>query len=179
MGVAHQEDDFLRILQHFIRLEVKKGHLKWKITDLAKQAGVARTSIYYHFGKSRTDMVKTAVDVLMTKVMGLDPNDVKLWASGRYAEAVLFSKEMVQQCPEMAQFYFYWKNNPGTEIEQRIRSYEASYIRKLQKTFPQLTDEMAEVIYSFLQSLVLHNHIQEKHVQLAVPLLLKMLKTPA
>ncbi len=177
--MAQQQDDFLRILQNFIRLEVKKGHLKWKITDLAKQAGVARTSIYYHFGKSRAEMIKTAVDVLMTKVMGLDPNDVKLWASGRYSEAVIFSKEMVEECPEMIQFYYFWKNNPGTEIEQRIRSYEASYIRKLQKTFPQLSDEMAEVIYTFLQSLVFQTLIQEKHIQLGVPLLLKMLKNPA
>ena len=40
-----------RVLQAVIAAEVAKGHLKWKVSDLARHAKVSRPLIYYHFGE--------------------------------------------------------------------------------------------------------------------------------
>src|ERR1700745_3649674 len=47
--MTNKDKHYWNILDAVFRLEVTKGHLRWKISDVSRLAGVQRTLVYYYF----------------------------------------------------------------------------------------------------------------------------------
>ena len=52
---------FFNVTRSVFHLESRDGHLKWKVTDLARSSGVSRQTIYTSFGNSKLEILKTAL----------------------------------------------------------------------------------------------------------------------
>lgn len=160
-----QDDKFFKILAGILKLEMKTGHLKWKISDLSRVSKTPRPLIYYYFGKSKEKMVQQALDTISKEIFGFDHSKLELWKSGKYAEAVMFSKWTAREHPEMYEFFFFWKNRPEHEIGKFIRSIEDRYIEKLKITFPHLKRSRIILLMSALYGFVLTEHGGEEEAR--------------
>lgn len=48
-----KEEVYFKICNAVLKLEVVKGNLAQKISDISKESGVTRSLIYYYFGKEK------------------------------------------------------------------------------------------------------------------------------
>ncbi len=96
----------MRILDAVVRLEVIKGHLRWKMADLSRLSGVQRTLIYYYFGKSKEAILNEAMKTIGDEFFGLSQERLEMWKQGRIKESILKSRESFKQAPHVPLFSF-------------------------------------------------------------------------
>lgn len=161
-----RDDRFFQILAGIIRLEMREGHLKWKISDLSRVTKTSRTLIYYYFGKSKEKMVQQALETISAEIFGFDPSRLALWNSGRHAEALIFSKTTAQKHPEIYEFFFYWRNRDQHPMGQYLKSVEQKYFQKLEATFPYLSKSQLRLLMSALYGYVLIGSTTDEDAQL-------------
>jgi AcrR family transcriptional regulator len=58
-----------------MKLEVSKGHLLWRLSDIAKDADVTRSLIYYYFGKEKEVILQEAFRFMIDLFFNLDRKD--------------------------------------------------------------------------------------------------------
>lgn len=160
-----ENDKFFKILVGILKLEMKCGHLKWKISDLSRITRTARPLIYYYFGKSKEKMVDQAVQTVSAEMFGFDQEKLELWNSKKYAEALMFSKWTLRQHPEIYEFFFYWRNRPDHEIGQFLKKLENRYLGKIKTTFPHLTPVRLKLLMSCVYGFVLTENGGEEEAQ--------------
>lgn len=149
-----QDERYWAILNHAVRLEVSKGHLRWTMAELARGSGVGRTLIYYYFGKSKDAIIQVALKLIADEVFGLSAERLKLWREGRVAESVMESREMLTLAPQLREFYFHWRYIPG-EIRNHLIQTEKRYLQKLKSVYPQLSAVQAEAFFAICFGLVM------------------------
>jgi hypothetical protein len=166
-----KDDRFFKILTGIIRLEMREGHLKWKISDLSRITQTSRPLLYYYFGKSKEKMVHQALETISSEVFGFDPSRMELWNSGRYSEALIFSKKTAQKHPEIYEFFFYWRNRSHHPMGKYLKDLEQRYFKKLEATFSKLSRSQLRVMMSALYGYVLIESTEDQDAQLLFELL--------
>src|SRR5262249_15127056 len=78
-----RRDVRLDILEAMLLLENEKGHLRWKISDVARVAKVSRTLVYYYFGRTKQELLETGVELLGEEYFGLTEEREKLLHEGK------------------------------------------------------------------------------------------------
>ncbi len=162
-----QDDRYWAILNHAVHLEVSKGHLRWTMAELARGSKVGRTLIYYYFGKSKGAIIEVALKLITDEVFGLSPERLLLWSSGRGAESVLKSREMLKNAPQLREFYFHWRHIPG-EIRNHLLSTEKRYLQKLKNVNPKLSAEQAEALFAVNFGLVMAPSVSKSTIEYVV-----------
>lgn len=135
----NKDDNFWKILDSVFRLEVTKGHLRWKMSDVSRMAGVQRTLIYYYFGKSKVGILKSAMAIIGDEFFGLSPDRLRMWSRGQVRDSILRTRELVDKAPHMTQFFFHWRHQKS-EIRDELLLVERRYQAKLKTYFPHLSD---------------------------------------
>lgn len=126
---------FRRILDAALRLDYVKGHLRWKMTDLARASGVTRSLIYYYFGNSKTALMKEAVRTLGEEFFGLSEERQALWREGRLTDSFHRTRELARGMPHIVIFYLS-QRKPGSPLHSEISELERRYLEKLRAHFP-------------------------------------------
>lgn len=165
-----QDERYWAILNHAVRLEVSKGHLRWTMAELARGSGVGRTLIYYYFGKSKDAIIQVALKLITDEVFGLSPERIKLWNEGRVAESVLKSREIITHAPQLREFFFHWRHTPG-EIQDHLVKTEKRYMQKLKQAFPKLSPVQLEALYAVNFGLVMTPSITPGAIDAALSVL--------
>ena len=145
--MANKDKHFWQILDSVLRLEVVKGHLRWKISDVSRLAGVQRTLVYYYFGKSKEGILKSAMAVIGDEFFGLSPERLELWSQGKVRESILRTRELVKKAPHTTEFFFHWRHQKS-DIQDVLIGLEKRYLSKLKRRFPELTDVDCRALYS-------------------------------
>jgi AcrR family transcriptional regulator len=149
-----RESDFFKVLDSVLRLEVSKGHLRWKISDVSRLSGVQRTLIYYYFGKSKENIVQTAMKTISEEFFGLSQERLELWRQGRISESVTRTRELFGKAPHLAEFYFHWRQQPS-EIRDEFRRIEKRYLAKIKDFFPKLSLHERQALHAVFFGLVM------------------------
>ncbi len=144
-----KDRQYWKVLDAVIRLDVTRGHLKWKLTEVSRLSGVGRPLIYYYFGKSKPEVIHTAMKVIGDEFFGLSPERIQLWESGQVKESLLRTRELLTRAPHVAQFYFFWRHQKG-EIGEQFRALEKRYRRKLHQLVPGLSEAEREALFAGL-----------------------------
>lgn len=155
-----KDKNYLAILNAVVRLEVVKGHMRWKMADLSRLSGVQRTLIYYYFGKSKEVILETALKSIGDEFFGLSPERLKIWKEGRIKESILMTRRLLEQAPHVAEFYFHWRHQPGP-VSAHFKALEKRYPKKLKETFPQLKQEECEAIFVIFFGMVVAPELNE------------------
>ena len=145
--MTDKDKHYWKILDAVFRLEVSKGHLRWKISDVSRLAGVQRTLIYYYFGKSKEGILKSAMAIIGDEFFGLSPDRLKMWSAGQVRESILSTREMVKKAPHMTEFFYHWRHQ-DSEIRNELVSLEKRYINKLKKFFPHLNEVDCKAVFA-------------------------------
>ncbi|HRK08206.1 MAG TPA: TetR/AcrR family transcriptional regulator [Pseudobdellovibrionaceae bacterium] len=168
-----RDSTFWRVLNAALELDFRKGHLKWTMSDLSRKSGITRSLIYYHFGRSKSSILREAISVIGEEIVATNPERTAMWRDGRWAETVKLSRDVANQAPNLCNFYLTHRDRP-TEIGEEIRSLEATYIRKLQRLFPEFEPAAIRAMFGFFFGIVFAPHVDDEAVQVAIRALKKL-----
>jgi len=143
----------LGILNKVVELETRRGHLKWKVSDLARLSKVSRPLIYYHFGKTKREILVSSLEIVSSEYFGLNQERISMLKSGKGWESVLQTREMFLSKPAFATFYLKWRmtKSPFQEIFIKI---EKQYQNSLQLNFPHFSKAKIIALHAILQGVV-------------------------
>lgn len=167
MSTDQKDKNYWSVLDSVIRLEVSKGHLLWKVTELSRLSGVGRPLIYYYFGKSKEEIVQTALKIIGDEFFGLSEERIEMWKKGKIAESVLKTRELMQKAPYVSVFFFHWRHREG-EICDHLKELENRYKAKIATLRPGKSEREIEAIFAIFFGLILFPELQEETLRALV-----------
>jgi AcrR family transcriptional regulator len=168
-GVDNNKKDeiFSAVFEAVIRMDVTKGHMKWTISEIARASKISRTLIYYYFGKSKENIMNTALDYLGKEYFGLSDERLALWKSGNLTESVIRSRNLCLNAPHILSFYLL-RRTSTSPIGEILRDYEKKYRSKMDLFFPHATKAHLDALGAVLLGLVIAPDVDEAAIHKAL-----------
>jgi AcrR family transcriptional regulator len=142
-----------KILQTVLSLEVSKGHLKWKVSDLARLTKASRPLVYYHFGKTKQQILDTCIETIAIDYFGLGEDRKDTLKSGLALESLMQTRAMFLKNPSLVVFYQKWRMQPGPVCKQ-LMEIEKKYQAKIKEAFPFLTSAQIVAVHGLFHGLI-------------------------
>jgi AcrR family transcriptional regulator len=144
-----KDELFWKILDAALKLELTHGHVRWKMTDLARASGVTRTLIYYYFGHSKESILQAAITIIGEEFFGLSEARQALWSNRQIWESFRKSRALVKNTPHIPIFYLE-QRQPEKPFYQEMQTLEKRYLQKLSGRFPKAsTDSLRAAFATF------------------------------
>ncbi len=150
-----KDEVYFRICNAVLKLEVIKGNLKWKISDVAREADVTRSLIYYYFGKEREVILRESWGYMLSTIFNL---------SGAEPLGVRRRMELVcSQIREMPYLFvlFFLEKHQDSEIGELIRKGEQALLTKIAQIYPDLSSQEILKIYLLELGVVAHGALNK------------------
>lgn len=133
-----KDEIYSAVFDTLIRLDVQKGHMSWKISDLARLSKVSRPLIYYYFGKSKDSIMQTAIEFLGAEYFGLSKERLQMWKDGNVVESILKSRNLCLKAPYVPVFYLL-RRGLDSEVGKALRGFEVKHQAKIQSFYPNIS----------------------------------------
>ena len=160
------------LFRKVIKFETTKGHLKWKISELARAAGISRTLVYYHLGGSKAKIVSACLEIIASEVFGMSPERMEEIREGRMVESLIKTQRLFANNPEIAIFYYKWRSVKSAKpsvLQKQFLEIEQRYLAKLGLLFPERTPAEILGIYGLMHGLVTGPFVTEQALRSAFP----------
>ena len=161
-----KEITYQKILDAVLKLEMDKGHLTWRITDLARFSGIQRSLIYYYFGNSKAEILKSSLQLLGDSFLGLSRGAF----STNLLKSVTKVRTKILMSPHILQFYLHWRF-AGGEIGEQIRRIETAYQKRIELSFPKLTFAEREAVFILMFGLISAPSLSQKSIAISLNIL--------
>jgi AcrR family transcriptional regulator len=129
-----KEEVFFKICNSVLKKEVEKGHLKWTVSDISRDADVTRSLVYYYFGKEKQNIFDEAWRYMISIFFSFSEETKQRPINERMHNILGSMKKM----PYLFVLFFL-KKNEDTPIAQEIRKAEEGLLDILQKEYPAYT----------------------------------------
>ncbi|MEH0861483.1 MULTISPECIES: TetR/AcrR family transcriptional regulator [Halobacteriovorax] len=149
------EEVHFRILNAVTKLEVAKGHLNWKIAEVAKEADVTRSLIYYYLGKEKDVILKEAVKYMISTVFNLTQEH-----SVGIRERIKIVRDQIIQMPYLLALYMINKG-AGNDLSDIIAEAEVELFEILSKKHPNLDHREHLRIYFMQLGICLYRDVDD------------------
>lgn len=126
-----KEEVFFRICNSVLKKEVEKGHLQWTISDVARDADVTRSLVYYYFGKEKEKVFTEAWKYMVSMFFNFSEEGRTLPINQRMFNILNSMKRM----PYLFILFFLQKANK-TEIGGEIAKAEEQLMAVFQAEYP-------------------------------------------
>lgn len=149
MSKKNSKDDvYWKVLNCALELEFKKGHLKWTFSDISRKSKITRSLIYYHFGRSKMDILQAAIDIIGKEFTGIDdPKRQALWYSEKYEESLLEARHIYEKMPHLCAFYMNHRKQPN-QVGQALDSIEKGFKKRLKTLAPTATPSQINTLFA-------------------------------
>jgi AcrR family transcriptional regulator len=145
-----KEEIFKAVLSAAMKLDFKYGHLRWTMSQLARESGISRSLIYYYFGTSKLDLLMEAVKLLGDDLAGFSSEKQEAWQRGDVFGAIRLSRRLLDQFPGMIAFY-YTHSEDRSELGELIREIEKKHLDQLlHQFFPWADEATVQGIFALL-----------------------------
>lgn len=165
-----KDEIFWAIFDAVIKLDITKGHMGWSISDIARTSGISRPLIYYYFGKSKENIMQTAVDYLGKEYFGLSDERMDLWKNRNIFESVSRSRKLWQKSPYSYSFYV-MRRDLQNPVGETIRDLEKKYEEKLKMFYPHATRDMHDTVTAVIFGLAVSPTLTDDGLRNAVKIL--------
>lgn len=152
-----------KILNAVTKMEVNKGHLKWKISDVAKEAEVTRSLVYYYLGKDKEVILHEAVKYMTEKIFNLF-EDEPLRVKYRLKVAL----RQLNQMPYLM-IIFFLNRREDNEIGRIIREGEQKLFSLLKKIYPQMSDTQILQLYLMELGAAVYGDLSDEFIDSVFP----------
>lgn len=132
-----------------LQLEIAKGHLKWKVTDLESRANVSRSLVYRYLGSTKEEILRNALRLFTESFYGFSEDGLSI----PFPERVRRTRDFLIAHPEAIQFYQKWRAL-DTWVSRELMRAEEKFQRKLKKLYPALNELQVFMVHGFLHGLV-------------------------
>lgn len=128
-------------------LEMRKGHLAWKVTEVVKKTGFSRALIYQYFGGDREQMLKAALRIFVERFYGFEDETTS------FCEMVGKARQYILDYPDAALFYQKVRMSDST-FAKEFQEVEMRFRARLQKKFPSFSKQRIIVLHTFIHGMV-------------------------
>lgn len=173
-----KDESFWKVLSAAVELDYRKGHLRWTMTELSRRSGVTRSLIYYYFGRSKLNIVKSAVKIVGDEIIGLSERRLQMWRDGEYLNSLRESRAILEKAPFIGAFYLTcraWEN----ELGQTVRTMEKLLLKKIKNFIPTFNDEDARALATIYFGLVFSPFSGHEVIEQVFPNLFKAMEAKA
>ncbi len=150
---ALQDDNYWKILDAALELDVKKGHLKWTLSDLSRKSGVTRSLIYYYFGRAKVDILNVAIKLIGTELVGLTKERDQLWAEGKFTDSLVMARSVLIKAPYLSIFISEHIGRDN-DIGKIIRDIQVQFLEKVRKYLKINDDAKVRAIFGIYWGLL-------------------------
>jgi AcrR family transcriptional regulator len=128
-------------------LDIRKGHLSWKVTELVKKSGISRALIYRYFGSNKEKMLKIALKLFVEHFYGFEEKTLS------FSEVVGNARRYIINYPDAA--LFYQKVRMGnSELSRYFQEVEIRFRKKLAKEFPMFSEHQILIMHACIHGMV-------------------------
>lgn len=166
------------VLNSILKLEVAKGHLKWKVSDVARASKVSRPLIYYHFGKTKKAILESCILLIGEEYYGLGKDREHSLVNGSLLESLKKTRAMFLANPALAAFYQRWRMEDSPYRAPLIKM-EKRYQNKVRKAFPRMSQGQVLSFHAMLHGLITAPFLDEEAFEEAAGVVLGWLKSVA
>lgn len=155
----------LQILNKVFELEIEKGHLQWRISDLARAAKVSRPLVYYHFGHTKTKILEAAVNIVGEDYCALSGPRQHYVFEGKLLDSLLQTRRTLEKTPALV--VLYQKTSFSTsELKHLFALIDRRYQEKLIRAFPHLSLEQIRSLHAILHGLITAPFMSDAEISL-------------
>lgn len=155
-----------KIMDSVIQLEVRQGHLQWRMSDLARQSGVTRSLLYYYFGKDTEKILKQAVHYYISIFLDFHLERTQKIKQGEIVALIAQARKRLMQRPYLLQFYFQHRFEKS-EVSHLFEKAENQYFRNLKESLPRKWQPFSRVLWAFVFGLAIQPSFSEEELKTA------------
>ncbi|TNE98147.1 MAG: TetR/AcrR family transcriptional regulator [Deltaproteobacteria bacterium] len=153
-----KDETFFKICNSVMKMEVAKGHLEWRLSDIAKDADVTRSLIYYYFGKEKDLILEEAFRYMIDLFYNLERKN-----SMNIIDRLNFVLGNLKTMPWVF-VLFYLQKDADNKIGELIRNAEARLLEIFQEDYPELDETAFKKLYVLQLGCVAHKGLSEQDV---------------
>lgn len=162
--LSQKDQVYFKICHTVLKFEVKKGHLKWSISEVSRSSGVTRSLIYYYFGKEKKQILNESARFMVDFMFNKELEEPLGIAKG--LRVVL---DRLEKMPFLLHFFIQHKN-ANNEFGEIIRQAENWLLDVLQKYNPDLNKNEILKIYLLELGLMLYGRCDTEQLDYYFPL---------
>jgi len=166
-----KDQTYWALLDAAIELDIKKGHLKWTLSDLSRKSNITRSLIYYYFGKDKQDLLKEAIKLIGEEYIGLNEQRMELWKKGQFADSMKEARQFTENAPYLPLFVLENRTKPN-EIGDSIRSLEVDFETKLKTFFPNCDETQITSIFAIYWGLAYSPKISDASINQVIQMII-------
>ncbi len=158
-----KDHNYWILLNNAIELDIKKGHLKWTLSDLSRKSDITRSLIYYYFGKDKQIILKEAIKIIGEKFVGINPERMQMWKEGRLSESLMQARSFSEKAPYLPIFIMVNRHKDNM-IGEAMRQQEQEFVNKLKLFYPQCKDYQITSIFAIYWGLALSPRMTKESI---------------
>lgn len=155
-----------QIMEAVIELEVVKGHLKWRLSDLARTSDVTRSLIYYYFGQNKENIFKQAVDYYIGEFLDFRLERAEKFRRGEIIDLISTARKKLRKNPYFLQFYAKHRLEE-TEVSHVFNMAEKKYFENLRISLPKKWRPLSRVLWALVFGLAVQPNVTESDLKTA------------
>ena len=151
--MALSPQQYQKLLLTVIHLEVRKGHLRWTVSELSRLTKVSRPLIYYYLGKTKKEIFKAALLILAKEFYGISDERKELKKKGGRLASLKASRELAMGNPNVVSF-FYANRMEKNWVQPELLEMEETYVRRVNEDLAELDPGMQVLVKVISHGLV-------------------------
>lgn len=155
-----------KIMEAVIELEIVKGHLKWKMSDLSRTSGVTRSLLYYYFSRDKKHIFKQAVDYYIAEFLDFRIERAEKIRRGEIIDLISIARKKLRRSPYFLQFYAKHRLEV-TEVSDVFHQAEKRYFENLKESLPQKWRPLSKVLWALVFGLAVQPNVSEADLKAA------------
>lgn len=148
-----EDDKSFHIVNAVLAFENQKGHLKWKVSEVARASKVSKSLVYYYLGSTKEAILDACIRIGAEEFYGLNAERNSMIQGGDLISSIKYTREIFLKNYAFNAFYLKWRLSPAP-IGEKLREYDARYQQKLHHLFPHLSDTERLALQALFHGLV-------------------------
>ncbi len=162
-----EDDKIFNLVNTVFAFENQKGHLKWKVSEVARATKVSKSLVYYYLGSTKEQILDAAIRIGAEEFYGLGADRMKMIQGGDLISSIKYTREIFLKNYAFSAFYVRWRMTP-TEMGKKLEEYDNRYQQKLALLFPHLTDLDRLALQALFQGLVVAPTLTDDALKIAL-----------
>lgn len=162
-----ENDKIFTLVNTILAFENQKGHLKWKVTEIARASKVSKSLVYYYLGSTKEQILDSCIRIGSEEFYGLTPERNAIIQSEGIIASIMYTRGIFLKNYAFNAFYLRWRLSP-TDIGRKLQEYDVRYQEKLKLLFPHLNGTERLALQALFQGLVVAPELNEDALKSAL-----------
>lgn len=164
-----KDETYWKVLNCALDLEIKKGHLKWSLSDLSRKSQITRSLIYYYFGRSKLALLEEAVSIIGQELIGVGDERMEMWRQGQLLESLLAARKIAEEAPNICVFYITYRDR-NNSLGLRLKKLEKDFYQKMRSFKPEISRELSNTLFALYFGIIFSPNVGPKEIECFVHL---------